>query len=355
MKRTTTFALISSVLLGSAALAQTPAADSAALEPPGPLFDSHDIVEVTIAAPLSTIIKDRDDESEEHSGAVVIGGDTLPVEIRTRGRFRLQKRTCNFPPLRLDFPKDSVVGSLFENQNKLKLVTHCNDDRSDYEQYVLKEYLVYRAYNTLVDESFRVRLFRIRYEDTDGKREPLTRYGFVIEDEDRLAQRLGGRMVETPVVLPDQMDGYQLALLEVFQFMIGNTDWSAFDAPGAERCCHNVRPVAPPIGVAIPIPYDFDFSGAVDARYAKPAAGMDIRNVRERKYRGICWSQQHLPQVFQHFNERRDAIYALYNSQEGLEPDVLKKSVEYLDDFYKIINDARKSEYEIVRSCRRLQ
>ena len=122
----------------------------------GPLFASHDLVALTIHAPFDDIFEHRGQESEEYPGTVVMfsrsgEADTVEVDIRTRGRARLAKRICRFPPLRLDFPKDSVAGTLFEGQNKLKLVTHCQDDREEYEQYVLLEYLIYRTYNTLTE------------------------------------------------------------------------------------------------------------------------------------------------------------------------------------------------------------
>lgn len=328
-----------------------------------PLFASHDVVALTIKAPFEEIFEHRDEESEEYPAKVVLLGrsgslDTLDVDIRTRGRTRLTKRICRFPPLRLDFPKDSVAGTLFQGQNKLKLVTHCQDDREEYEQYVLLENLIYRIYNTFTDLSFRVRLARITYEDTSGDRDPIERYGFLIEHEEAVAERTGWEPLQTPVVPPDMVDPENLALGGVFQYLIGNTDWSAFAAdPGSPECCHNTKPIGSPAGPVFALPYDFDMAGLLNTRYANRLfrgnlEEMGLRSVRERRFRGLCRSAPLWPAVFSEFNLRRPEIEALFTSQEGLESDVLEDALDYLADFYEVINDEGKVRREFERHCR---
>ena len=55
-------------------------------------------------------------------------------------------------------------GTIFEGQDKFRVVTHCRD-RDEYEENVLEEYLAYRIYALLTEISFRVRLARITYGD----------------------------------------------------------------------------------------------------------------------------------------------------------------------------------------------
>jgi hypothetical protein len=327
-----------------------------------PLFTSHEVAELTIRAPLEDIFQHRGDESEEYAGVVVIHGpsaecDTVDVEIRTRGHSRLQKRICRFPPLRLDFPKSGVAGTLFEGQDKLKLVTHCQDDREEYEQYVLLESLIYRVYNTLTPLSFRVRQARITYEDTGESREAMTRYGFLIEHEEEVAERTGWSHIVAPLVPPDAIDPENLALVGVFQYMIGNVDWSAFQAgPDASECCHNTKPIGTTVGPVFTLPYDFDISGLVNARYANRLFSgnlekMGLRNVRQRRYRGLCRSAAFWPSIFTEFNERRDEIEQLFRGQEGLETGVLEEALEYIGDFYDVINDEARVRREFERHC----
>jgi hypothetical protein len=329
------------------------------------LFASHDLLALTIEAPLTTIFKDRGQESEEHPGTVsYVNAEgtavTVPVDIRTRGKTRLQPKICRFPPVRLDFPSDEVEGTLFAGQDKLKLVTHCQDGRPEHEQYVLQEYLIYRTYNLLTDLSLRARPAHITYIDTDGERDTLTRYAFLIEDEDAMAARGGWEVLHVPQVPPEYMDPTQLSLVEIFQFMIGNTDWSAFKGePGRDECCHNSKPIGDMAGPVFAVPYDFDITGLVSTRYANRLfrdnlEQLGLRNVRQRYYRGLCMSQPYLDQIFQLLNEKREAIYALYREQEALEPEIIEKSLEYYDDFYEIINDEGKVRREFERNCRRV-
>ncbi len=103
---------------------------------------------------------------------------------------------------------------------------------------------------------------------------------------------------------------------------------------------------------AIPVPYDFDWSGVVSARYATPDPKLGIRNVRDRRFWGICRPRAELDAVFPLFQEQREAIYALHRSQQGLDPKRLEKTLEYFDEFYEIIGDEGKVRREMERQCR---
>lgn len=349
------------VALIATALAQAPPATSGSHAPVAPLFTSHEPLTFTIEAPLSTIFKDRGTDRVERDSKVILPGSdgqvvTLDIDIRTRGKSRANRRICEFPPLRLDFDT-AGRGTVFEGQNALKLVVHCQDGRAEYEQYVLQEYLVYRMYNLLTDHSFRARLARVTYVDTDGKRDPVTRYAFLLEDVDDLAARNRVKAVRIEAVPPQLGDPGSVALVAVFQYLVGNPDWSLFSVePGEDACCHNTVPIGAVSGPMFSVPYDFDVSGIVNTRYADRLFGpeqrnMGIRRVRERAYRGFCASADHLPAIFALFNQKRDAIYALYREQPGLHPEVVKETVEYLDAFYETINDPAKRAREIERRC----
>ena len=135
-----------------------------------PLFADDDRLELRIEAPITTLMRERPDDEELDGLASYVdetGNEiTLDVEIRTRGNYRRQERVCPFAPVRLDFDKDEVGGTLFENQNRLKLVTHCRN-AMQFEQAVMREYLVYRMFNALTEQSYRVRPLTTTYVDTD--------------------------------------------------------------------------------------------------------------------------------------------------------------------------------------------
>jgi len=325
-----------------------------------PLFASDEVLRFTVVAPLDDIFDHRDQENVEYPGIIIVDAgtelDTLEVDIRTRGRSRLDNSICRFPPLRLDFPKSRVAGSVFEGQDKLKLVTHCRDD-DRYEQDVIKEALVYRFFNELTDVSFRVRVARITYDDTASDNDPRTRYGFLIEDEEAAAERNGWRYIATPNVAPDYADPEHLALLEVFQYMIGNADFSAFSAdPGSEECCHNTKPIGEFSGPIFALPYDFDITGFVDARYADRLfrgnlQRLGVRNIQDRRFRGLCMSEEHWEPVFRRMVDRRDAIEGIIRDQEGLEDDTREDALEYIGEFYEMLEDPESARKTFLDEC----
>ena len=313
-----------------------------------PLFASHETLSLTIEADFDEIHKDRKEEGDDHPAIIRWEGpdqteQELEFQIKTRGKFRLKRSTCQDPPLRLNFPKSRVGGTIFEGQDKLKLVTHCRE-RDSFEQNTLEEYLIYRMYNLLTDSSFRVRLARITYVDSRGKDDPIVRYGFVIEDEDALAERIGGTIIEVSGAHPSQLSDMDAAGVGVFQYIIGNTDWSLV-------FFHNVKLIRTKDGY-VPIPYDFDWSGLVDANYAEPAAELGTRSVRDRIYRGYCRPAVDFASIYGRFQENREAILNLFVSQEGLSERSHERAADYLGDFFEILDDPSKAAREIVESCR---
>jgi hypothetical protein len=267
--------------------------------------------------------------------------------VRTRGNFRLRRRTCNFPPLRINFKTKDTENTVFHGEDKLKLVAHCQDNKEEFEQYVLQEYLIYRIYNLFTDRSFRVRLARMTYVDTGSDKEPFTRWGFLLEDDDRMAARNGMDIFEMQGIHPDATDYELVTLLYVFQYLIGNTDWSVSGM-------HNIELMAGETQVPYAVPFDFDWSGLIAAPYARPDPQLPIRKVRDRLFRGYCRTPEELAPVFAQFNAKKDDIYALYRNQAGLDEDYLEKTLKYFDEFYETINDPRKVDREFIRRCRQM-
>ncbi len=328
-----------------------------------PLFASHDVLEITLEADFHTIRReDRSDEDSEERPAVMRWTnpdgtvETQDIQVQTRGIFRLMRRNCDFPPLRLNVKKGPVEGTLFEGQDKLKLVSPCRLGQDYWQQYVLAEYLVYRMFNLLSPMSFRVRLARVTFTDTSGEDDAFTRMAFLIEDDDALATRIGGWKVpwENPEAQfdPRILDKRQAILMDVFQYMIGNTDWSGVQM-------HNVELIHSPPMLYATVPYDFDFSGIVDARYANPDASLDIRSVRDRLFRGFCpedmnRSAEDYEAIYEEFRQKKDELYDLWRNQEGMEEDRVERTLDYLDDFYEILDDPRQVQVRMINRCRRL-
>lgn len=317
-----------------------------------PLFATRSPLEFTLAADFRSLSRDRDTLStKRYPGTIKVlraagGMDTLriPVQLRTRGHFRLLQRNCPFVPLRVEFAKDSVKNTPFEGQSGLKLVTHCrNDDR--YEQYVYAEEMVYRVHNLVTPLSFRSRLSNVTYTDTTGK--SLGRFpAFFIEDERDVARRNGGKIPELRGALYDDLDQKEAARFALFEYMIGNTDFSIY-------ALHNVRILAADGQQYAPIAYDFDFSGLVNAHYATPDPRLGIKDVRTRLYRGACTLNEHVPEVANELLALKPAVLAVYDSVAGMSRNTAKDAKYYLNEFFDTIRDPRELKSMIMDRCNR--
>jgi hypothetical protein len=327
---------------------------------PDPLFASDDVFSITLTGPLAAIAADHDDEPEVRPAELsVVGADgvqhTIAIGLKPRGHSRRRPNACDFPPLRLEFPKSGTEGTLFAGQKKLKLVTQCHkrDTSQRYEQYILKEYVLYHVFNRLSPLSFRNRLVQVTYVDAGSKNAPVTSYGFFIEDKSRLAARTGLRLADVKQIERASLDPIQTDRVELFEFMIGNTDFSLLRGPADDPCCHNVVPLIGDDGKFLPVPYDFDSTGVVDPPYALPAEQLKIKNVRQRVYRGKCPSEAAFNQVLEEFKAARADINALFGQQAGLQPQTVKTVTSYIDDFYAIIDDPKQLDDQILRICRK--
>jgi hypothetical protein len=337
--------LVLFLALGAAAAGPAFAQEGGEAPAPRTLFTSSAPLVLTLAADFKQVFADRDTTKVEWAPGTITwaAGDssaTMAVELTTRGHFRLKPSTCSTPPIRVRFPKDGKKGTPWQGQGSLKLVTHCRN----YDQQVLQEYLIYRAYGLFTDMGFLTRLARVTWADQrDGKTED--HWGFFLEDDDDMAERVGGQIEENQGVSFGIADSTQLALMSVFLYMVGNTDWSL-------PYLHNVKVISS--GFAYyPVPYDFDWSGIVGAPYARPDYRLGIRSVKDRLYRGPCLSPELLDATLDRFIARKAELWALYEGQEGVEDKWRKDSLSYLDEFYKVITDRRRAHRELRGVCPR--
>ena len=343
------------ILLAALACASASGAESGDSKDAVPLFRSNDVLEVTISAPIKQIMRDRPD-SEDMQGTLTYedpeaGETTLDIGIRTRGRFRRQTDICPFAPLRLNFRK--TKGTLFAKSNKLKLVTHCRSGSTVYTQAILKEYLAYRILNTLTENSFKVRLLRVTYVDNSKDKVVDTNYAFLIEHRNQLAKRIGREVSRAERTTVSALDGPETNIGSVFQYLIGNTDFSPIKGVPGERCCHNYVLLKRGEDKMLSVPYDFDVTGIVDAPYAAPNPRFHLRNVKQRLYRGRCDNNEHLETTLQLFRDRQQAIYDLVDTMPGLSGTIVRKTRRYIDEFYKTIDSPKHFDRYIVRKCLR--
>jgi len=319
-----------------------------------PLFSDDSEIQLLIEAPLNTIVREARRSTDPHPGTVTIteSATSFPMELSARGLSRRTRDFCTFPPLRLDIEGDGRRGTLWQGQNRLKIVTQCR-----YEEDIVLEYMTYRLYNELTPYSYRVRPARITYRDSDGRRREATQFNFLVEDVDDVAERNNRVQLELTYneARATQLNPAAAARLALFQFMISNLDFDMVTARPDAECCHNIRLLGASETARtdlIPAPYDFDHSGLVDAPYATPPEGIDARNVRQRIYRGYCIHNDQLPAAIELFQQRRAALSQIIASETRLSENARRTARTYIDGFYEIISDPERLDRQIIRRCR---
>jgi len=320
-----------------------------------PLFADDTLLEVTIEAPMDALMDVRPDKADLHGSFAFTEADgtkrKLGLKLRTRGNYRRAREHCDFAPIRLDFPKNQVKGTLFAGQNKLKLVTHCQNYETMYEQLVLREYLAYRMLHELTPKSFAVRLMRITYVNIENQKSR-TKLGFVIEDGDAVAKRNGMKLAKVGLVTRDYLEPEQESLIHVFEYMIGNTEYSVMRSEPDKDCCHNIDLMAPKgVSLYTPLAYDFDFAGLVNAPYAEPNPRYRLPTVRVRLFKGQCKYDEQLQNTIQYFHEKKDRLYEIIDEQDLLTSVTAASVRKYIDTFYERIAEPADVEKWLINKC----
>jgi len=322
--------------------------------PVRPLFTDAATLTLTIEGPLRRLQRERR-RRPDLEGVVRYqdaAGDevVLGVELTARGNSRLD--LCSFPPLWLNFRRGQLEGTVFAGQNRIKLVSLCRRDDS-HRDYLAQEYQVYRAFNALTDKSFRVRWVSVEYVDTEAARgRSYVEPAFFIEEDWEVAERNGMEVVKVTGLEPAQLDPRETTLLSLFQFLIGNTDYSPRAGPGEEACCHNTKL----IGYAgrdmdrVALPYDFDQTGLVGAGYAEPPPSLRLSNVRERLYRGYCLLNEEVAWAVIHLQDRRERVRGAFDVDMARER-ARARALEYLESGYEILGDPVRRQEEILDRC----
>jgi AAA family ATP:ADP antiporter len=324
------------------------AASAGTAAAPRGLFEEHVPVEIELVTDMRNFCRNPTTGCADSPGQIVYRGDDgrvhrVEVSLRARGRWRRDTAACRWPALFVRFSANSTQGTPFDGESMLPLTTHCRD-ASAYEQYLLKEYLAYRIYNELTDLSLSVRLARITYRDAAQPGSAKVRLGFFTEHFESLAARHGAAVVEPDHIDLERLDWDQFGTFALFQYLIGNTDWSAIYG-------HNTLHLAR-AGQVVPVPYDFDFSGLVDAAYAGPPPLLPITDVTERLFRGYCRPAGEWEALYARFAGRRSAVERLLEELPGLEPAHAARVHRYLNGFYAIVASPEERAKKISGACR---
>ena len=278
-------------------------------------------------------------------------GSNLSVELGLRGNSRLKKTVCRYPPLKVVFTDKKTGETIFRGEGDLKLVVLCKT-RKSYADYLRLEFLIYKALNILTPLSYRVRWVDVNYIERGGKQ---LGHGpaFFVERKKNLAKRNGLKSASNVNRLaPDQLDGMQASLLNLFQYMIGNTDYSLIRSIEPRECCHNAKLLISKERHYFPVVYDFDNSGLINASYAHVADNLSIRRVTTRLYRGYCRDRSTLAAANRLIQQHKQQILSLFADDEVLNKSGKVRALKFLTTSFNWLSTPSKYERKILNKCR---
>lgn len=315
-------------------------------QPAEELFGSDEVLQITLNGNLRALLNDRSGEPKNFPLLLSYASANnstveFPVDVKTRGHFRRTSGNCSYPPLLIQFAKEGPhLNSIFKEQRKLKLVMPCKGD-----EYIIREWLAYKIYNLVTPKSFRARLVKVTLEDTKTKKTFASFYGILLEEEAQMAKRNQLLSIEKKLQ-PQQTQQTEFLTMAVFQYLIGNTDWST-------QYLQNIKLLAKDeTAVPFAVPYDFDHAGIVSAPYALPAEELHMSSVRQRRYRGYCVQDLNVFEpVIAHFNQLKPEIYQLYTGCTFIDEKYLKTATKYLDEFYTTINTTKAWQKDFAYPC----
>jgi hypothetical protein len=323
---------------------------------PKPMFSSDEVIQIRIEAPFKTLIQKSDRSTDAYPAKLTLHGstpETHTISLAARGKSRRTHDVCRFPPLRLKFSEKPPKESFFKGQKSLKLVTHCKNTSKN-QQYTMLEYSAYRMYNEITNASLRVRLAEIEYVEAGSGKVVAKRFGFFIEDTDDLAKRNGQKEIDIKRTGRSKLQSQAAVRVALFQYMIGNLDWSLTSGAAGADCCHNAKLIGlkkTSTTDLTPIPYDFDHSGLVDTDYAYVPENLKINSVRERVYRGFCINNEEAQAQATNILTKKTAILDVFSNIPNLSKGRKDRAIYFLQPFFKTLSDPKKFEKRIIKKC----
>lgn len=317
-----------------------------------PLFASEVPIRITIQGPIGSIARNAATDTNPRPATLTLSGpaESHAIMLSPRGLSRRTGGICKFPPLRVEFTQKPAAASLFAGQKRLKLVTHCQPG-AGFQQLLLLEYSNYLIFNLISPTSFKARLATVDYAEPDGK-VSTSRWGFFLEDFDDVAKRNGLSEAQVGArILSSQLESRQAARVALFEYMIGNLDWSMRAGPQGEPCCHNSKLASGAGGALVPVPFDFDYSGLVDAPYAVPPTQFHVKSVRSRVYQGYCRHNAEVLAAAADFRAMRSAIEGVFSQVPDMAERTRSKARGYLASFFEQIATDQSVNAKILKDC----
>lgn len=320
------------------------------------LFASSEIIDLKLEAPFSLIDRERD-KDKRYAGKlsyIDAQGNNVSIDanFEARGNWRLNRENCRYPQLWVDLKKNQTEGTLFAGQNRLKLVVQC-DRYKKFQDFLLKEQLVYDLFSNFSGYNFGTRLLNVSYVESGEVEASRTNLGFFIEHQSRLAERFEFEKVKENSISPIELNSLQANLVAMFSFLVGNTDYSIIQGQVGDSCCHNAKLLESEQGEAFALPYDFDNTGFVDASYAAgPSPNIGTRSTKQRVYRGFCIHDETLDEALVIARGSHQAVEAAISDHPLLRGIIKKNALRFVSEFYEILESPSEVQKQLRDSCR---
>lgn len=307
------------------------------------LFRKGEMPEITITANFDSIKANVKNKEYVNGTFEVVHSkkSTTKINLKIRPRGKSRRMMCDFPPLKLKFEKSSLKNQGLETFNDFKLVTHCLENSPQIEAVIKREFLIYQLFNCLTPYSFKASLANITYKNTGKSFKKTVHLGIIIEDAESLAHRNNCQTMEQKVIALDSLHQNQEKTTSVFQYMIGNADWSYMMA-------RNMELIQQSDGQIIAVPYDFDYAGLVMAPYARANAALGQKTVLDRVYLGNAKSYEELHSIFSFFKTKKADLFEIIENFDELDWETRSKMRDYVEGFFNIIESKERVEKEML-------
>ena len=312
------------------------------------LFDSESPISMKMSFSIKEIKSKTNDSTYMDSEISVQTSSgtwqTFPFEIRTRGNFRLEN--CFYPPMRIKLKKDEAKGTIFQGNRSLKLVLPCSKSKSA-DSFLGKEYLAYQLFEQVTPYTFDTRLVQVEFTNLDDKKaEPLILLGILIEDDDEVAKRFDGEIL-TKKIPPIIMEDSATVRHDLFQMMIGNTDWSGLYQ-------HNQKAMVIGEKTIIPLAYDFDMTGLVNPPYGQVNSAVGIEKITDRVFRGFCRNPELVQTIRKEFLVKESKIFETIELNKQFFSEVDSKWINnFIIEFYDILKNDKLFQQKVLEACRK--
>lgn len=313
-------------------------------------FNDDTILAITLKTDLRKLLSQKEKPAYQPAEITLKGNDSIGLiteaaRIKQRGNNR--RETCGLAAVMVDF-SEKTKSTKLSNLDEMKWVTPCFIGIES-EQWMFKEYLIYKIYNLFTEKSYKVRMMNIRFEDARGKSKPYNRYGFAIEPTGDMAKRNDCKEDKSKHNT-EATDREQMTLVAIFEYMIGNTDW-------AVPIFHNVKLIKQIDSLRFPlpyvVPYDFDYAGAVNTSYAIPYEGLPIKDVTDRYYLGFTRTLEEINAVLDQFRANEQKIMDMIENFSMLSNYHKKDMQNFIKSFFKIISNEKHVKSEFIDKARR--